>query len=144
MVDDMYCTSTDYKSMLMNVLNIGLLHYCNQSPCFFAFKTQFSFYPCNMPQLSHTEYISDGRQRILHTNRIRQRIQPAMQLPEENANPDENQGGPLYWQEPQINHQFLDDIPTEDHQPEDPPVLVPVEDHAVKTQSSCLTATLNV
>ena len=74
--------------------------------------------------------ISNGpRKRVVHINRIRHRIQPDMQRPVEDALPEENQGGPLHWQAPQVDHQILDLMPTEEHQT---PVLVPVEDQVAE------------
>ena len=69
---------------------------------------------------------------VVHMNRIRHRFQPAMQLPMEDALTEENQGGSLQWQAPHVDHEIHDVMPTEKHQPEDLPVLVPAEDHVAE------------
>lgn len=51
--------------------------------------------------------ISEGaRRRVVHMNRIRHPFQPAKQLPMEDALTVENQGGPLHWQAPQVDHEI--------------------------------------
>ena len=65
----------------------------------------------------------------MHVKQDRHCHQPAMQLLGEYALPEENQGGHLHWQAPQVDHDILDVMSTE---PEDPPVLVPVEDHVAE------------
>ena len=79
--------------------------------------------------------ISDGpRRRVVHVNRIRHHHQPAVQLHAEDAL-QENQGGHLQWQAPQVNHDIQ-------RQPEEPPVQIPAEDHVVLTWLRCLAGTL--
>ena len=55
-----------------------------------------------------------------------------------------NQGGSPQWQAPHVDHEIHDVIPTEKHQPEDLPVLVPAEDHVAEDPEEVLTGTLNV
>ena len=54
-----------------------------------------------------------------------------MQHSAEDALP-ENQGGHLHWQAPQVDHDILDVMPSEEHQPEDPPVQIPAEDQVAE------------
>ncbi|KAL5477285.1 hypothetical protein EMCRGX_G024058 [Ephydatia muelleri] len=77
---------------------------------------------------------SGARRRVVHMNRITgmHRFQPAMQLSMEDALTEENQGGSLQWQTPQVDHEIHDVMPTEKRQPRNLPVLVPVGDHVAE------------
>ena len=82
----------------------------------------------------NVEISGGARRRVVHMNRITgmHRFQPAMQLSMEDALTEENQGGSLQWQTPQVDHEIHDVMPTEKRQPRNLPVLVPVGDHVAE------------